>query len=212
MRRLLRIAHLDIDLGELRLAVGAQVFVAEAAHDLEILFEAADHQELLEDLRRLRQRVERAGLYAAGHQVIARAFRRGARHERRLDFEEAQVGELLAHGERDLGAQDDVALHLRPAQVHVAVLQARVFGHVDVLFHGERRGLGFVENPDLRGHHLHLAGGHVRVDGFLASGAPPCPPRRSRIRRALLRRACGPRGPRPRGRWPACGRCGRAYR
>ena len=91
MRLLLRIAHLDIDLSELRLAVGAQVLIAEAAHNLEILFEPADHQQLLEDLRRLRQRVKRAGLYAAGHQVIARAFRRGARHERRLDFQEAQA-------------------------------------------------------------------------------------------------------------------------
>ena len=50
--------HLQIDLGELRLAVGAQVLIAEAARDLEILVEAGDHQDLLEDLRRLRQRVE----------------------------------------------------------------------------------------------------------------------------------------------------------
>ena len=167
--RLLRIAHLDIDLSELRLAVGAQVFIAEAAHDLEILFEPADHQELLEDLRRLRQRVERAGLHAAGHQVIARAFRRGARHERGFDFEEAQVGELLAYGEGNFRAQDDVALHLRAAQIHVAVLQARVLRDIDVLFHGERRRFGFVENPDLGGHHLHLAGGHIGIDGFLGA-------------------------------------------
>ena len=60
-----------------------------------------------------------------------------------------RLGELLAHGERDLRAQDDVALHLRAAQVDIAILQARVFGHVHVLFHGERRRLRFVENPDL---------------------------------------------------------------
>ena len=34
------IRHLQIDLGELRLAVGAQVFVAEAAHDLKIFVES----------------------------------------------------------------------------------------------------------------------------------------------------------------------------
>src|SRR5260370_55406 len=44
----LRIRHLQIDLGEFRLTVGAQVFVAEAAHDLEIFVEARDHQYLLE--------------------------------------------------------------------------------------------------------------------------------------------------------------------
>ncbi len=36
--------HLQVELGELRLAVGAQVFVAEAAGDLEVALEAGDHQ------------------------------------------------------------------------------------------------------------------------------------------------------------------------
>ena len=36
----LRIRHLQIDLRKLRLAVGAEVFVAEATHDLEIFVEA----------------------------------------------------------------------------------------------------------------------------------------------------------------------------
>ena len=48
--------HLEVDLGEVGLAVGAEVFVAEAAGDLEVAVEAADHEELLEDLRGLRER------------------------------------------------------------------------------------------------------------------------------------------------------------
>ena len=51
---------LDVHLRELGLAVGPQVLVAEALHDLEVAVEARDHQDLLEDLRRLRQRVELA--------------------------------------------------------------------------------------------------------------------------------------------------------
>jgi len=39
---LLRESHFDIDLGELRLAVGAKILVAEAANNLEILVEAAE--------------------------------------------------------------------------------------------------------------------------------------------------------------------------
>ena len=57
--------HLDVDLRELGLAVGAQVLVAEAARDLEVAVEARDHQDLLEELRRLRQRVELAVVDAA---------------------------------------------------------------------------------------------------------------------------------------------------
>ncbi len=84
-----REGQLQIDLGELRLAVGAQVFIAEAARNLEVAVEAADHQQLLEDLRRLRQGVELARMNAARDQVIARSLGSRARHVRRLDLVEA---------------------------------------------------------------------------------------------------------------------------
>ena len=85
----MRERHLDVDLRELELAVGAQVLVAEAAHDLEVAIRARDHQDLLEDLRRLRQRVELARVDAARHEEVARAFRRRLREDRRLDLPEA---------------------------------------------------------------------------------------------------------------------------
>ena len=53
-------AHLDVELGELGLAVAAQVLVAEAARDLEVAVDARDHEDLLELLGALRQRVDRA--------------------------------------------------------------------------------------------------------------------------------------------------------
>ena len=40
--------HLEIDLGELRLPVGAQIFITEAADYLEIAIEARNHEDLLE--------------------------------------------------------------------------------------------------------------------------------------------------------------------
>ena len=53
---------LQIELRELRLAVGAQVLVAEAARDLEVSLDSRHHQQLFELLRRLWQRVEPARL------------------------------------------------------------------------------------------------------------------------------------------------------
>ena len=44
-------AHLDVQLGEFRLAVGAQVFIAETAGHLVIALDATHHQQLLEQLR-----------------------------------------------------------------------------------------------------------------------------------------------------------------
>ena len=51
---------LHIYLSKLRLTVGAQVLVAEAARKLDIAVKARNHQKLLVDLRRLRKRVELA--------------------------------------------------------------------------------------------------------------------------------------------------------
>ena len=89
--------HLDVELGELGLAVGARVLVAEAAGDLVVALEAGDHQQLLEQLRRLRQRVEGALLEAAGDEEVAGALRGRAGQHRRLDVEEALAVEELAH-------------------------------------------------------------------------------------------------------------------
>ncbi len=56
-------AHLEIELIELtRQTVGARVLVAETGRDLEIAVEARHHQQLLVLLRRLRQRIELAGM------------------------------------------------------------------------------------------------------------------------------------------------------
>jgi hypothetical protein len=99
-------AHLDVELVELAgRAVGARVLVAEAGRDLEIAVEARDHQQLLELLRRLRQRVELAGMDARRHQEVARAFRRRRGQDRRLEFEEALLLHALAHRVDDLAPQ-----------------------------------------------------------------------------------------------------------
>ena len=81
--------HLEVDLRELGLAVGAQVLVPEAARDLIVAIDARDHEDLLEELRRLREREERARVDAARHEVVARAFGRAARQHRGLDLDEA---------------------------------------------------------------------------------------------------------------------------
>ena len=123
----LREGDFEVDLGEVGLTIGAEVFVAEAAGDLEVAVEAGDHEDLLEDLRRLRQREEVAGVDAAGDEVVARAFGGGAGEERRFDLEEAVVGEVVADGAGDLVAQREVVLQLGAAEVEVAVLEADLF-------------------------------------------------------------------------------------
>ena len=161
-----------VDLGELRLAVGAQVLVAVAAGDLEIAVEAGKHQQLLVQLRALRQRVEMAGLHAAGDQVIARAFGRRFDQGRGLDLAEMVFAEIAAHDLADLRALDDGLVHGRAAQVEIAVAQAQVVAHLDVVAHLERRGLRLAQNAQLGHIQLDIAGGDlIGLGGALAQDA-----------------------------------------
>ena len=153
-------AHLGVELHELVLAVGAQVLVAQAAGDLVVAVDAAHHQQLLEQLRRLRQRVERARLLARRHEELAGALRRRRHEHRRLDLDEALALHRRADRRVDRGADAQVALHALAAQVEVAVLEADVL--VDVVgavVDRERRRLGAAQHLD--------------------RGSPPARPRRS---------------------------------
>ena len=91
--------RLNIDLCKFRLTIGPQIFIAETACDLEVAVEAAAHEQLLVDLRRLGQRVELARMYTARHQIIARPLRRRLRENRSLEFEIPPIAEKPA---RDL--------------------------------------------------------------------------------------------------------------
>ena len=91
-------AHFKIELIEFaRAAVGAGIFVAETWCDLEIAIEARDHQQLLEHLRRLRQRIEFARMHAARYQIIARALGAARCQDRGLEFGKALVDHPTAH-------------------------------------------------------------------------------------------------------------------
>src|SRR5258707_9237771 len=88
----------DVDLGELRLPVGAQVLIAEAARDLEVAVKSGDHQQLFVHLRRLWQSIELARMHPARNDVIARSRRRRLRENRRFYLEVAALIEEAAGG------------------------------------------------------------------------------------------------------------------
>ena len=160
----------QIQLRELRLAVGAQVLIAEAARDLEVALDSRHHQQLLELLRRLRQRVEPARLQTARHHIVARALRRRRDHDRRLDLQEAAPGHEIADALIQLVPQLERGQHLRTPNVDVAVAHPHQLIDVDrLLIDRERRCLGGIEHFHLLRQHLDLPGRQVRIDGSLAA-------------------------------------------
>jgi hypothetical protein len=138
-------------LRKLGLTVGTKVLVSKAAHNLEIAIIPADHKQLFEDLRRLRERVKVSRLNPAGHKIISSAFRRRPRHERSFDLKEALFVERLPDSKSNLRAHDDVALHARAPQVHIAIFQPRVFLHINVIFEWKRWRTRCIEDPQLLG-------------------------------------------------------------
>ncbi len=116
-------ARLGVELHELVLPVGAQVLVPQAAGDLVVAIGAADHQQLLEELRRLRQRVEAARHLPGRHEELAGALGGGRHEHRRLDLDEPLPLHRPPDGGVDGGPDAQVALHPLAAEVEVAVPQ-----------------------------------------------------------------------------------------
>ena len=156
----------DVDLGEFGLPVEAQIFIAEAARQLEVAIVPRHHEQLLVDLRRLRQGVELARVHARGHEVVARPFGRGLGENRCLDFEEPEIRKCAARPLQQAVAQHQIRLQLGTAQIEVPVLQPQLLGRE--LFalaprHGNRRRLGGANDVDRRRVDLHLTRGELRV-------------------------------------------------
>ena len=161
-------AHLDVHLGELGLAVLAQVFVAEALCHLVVALDATHHEELLQELRGLRQRVEVTRLHAAGNQEVTGALGRGLEERGGLDLHEVGAVEGLAQGKGEVAAKLEVGHHLGTTQVEVTVAQAHVLGGVNVVLDLERGRLGRVEHHDLG--HVDLNGARGQLVVVLALG------------------------------------------
>ena len=90
-------AHFKIELIKLtRRAIRPCIFITKAWRDLEIAIKARHHQQLLEHLRRLRQRIELPRMDARRHQIIARAFGAARRQDRRLKLGEALIDHAAA--------------------------------------------------------------------------------------------------------------------
>ena len=162
--------HLNIQLGKLRLAVSTQILIAEAADNLEILLHAGEHQNLLVNLRRLRQGIELARIQAARHQKVTGTLRGGLAEHRSLNLQKAVPVKVITHNLGNAMAQHEILLHLRAAQIKIAVLQAQHLIHLNAILNVEWRRLCLVEDAQLLYYHLNHAGSHVRIYGFLRTG------------------------------------------
>ena len=156
-------AHLDVELGELGLPVGAEVLVAVTARDLEVALQAGHHQQLLEQLGALRQGVPAARLQPRRHQEVACALGGGPGQRRGLDLDEVALDQQVASDLVDPAAQPERVGGRGPAEVEVAVLQPGLLAHGDPLVDLERQRARGVEHLDRRRGDLDVPGRQLGV-------------------------------------------------
>ncbi len=155
--------HLDVELGELRLAVGAEVLVPVAAGDLVVALHPGHHEQLLEQLRRLRQGVPGARLQPDRHQEVAGTLRSGAGERRRLDLVEVACVQHLAGDLVGPRAQLEGVRRAGSPQVEVAVLEPDVVAGIDVVVYRQRQRSRLGEHLQRRHDDLDVAGRQLRV-------------------------------------------------
>ena len=159
--------HFDIQLRELQLPVCTGIFVAETARNLKIPVYAAHHQNLLELLRRLRERVEFTGIVPTRHEDIARTLRSAIHQDRCLDFKEAVLVHIVACSECRFVPHRQRRLHCRTAQIDEPILHPNVFRDFHVVFHRERRRFRRIQNAQRIHGELNLTRGQFRINSAL---------------------------------------------
>ena len=99
---------------------------------------------------------------AAGHQVVAGAFRGAFHEDRRFHLDKSAGIKKIVHELGDPVAQHQVFFHAAAAQVEIAVFQAQVFIHLNLFIDVERRGIGGIENLYFPDDDLDIAGGYFQ--------------------------------------------------
>ena len=161
--RFLDEGHLDIQLAVFERAVRAGVLVAKAARDLEVAVEPADHEDLFQLLRRLRERPELSGVIPRWNDEIASARRVRPDQIGRLDLPEPALDHEATDEIDDLVAQPHEVSGSLPPEIDVSVLPPQRLFDLGLLIDIEGRGLGLVQDLDLVRHDLDVAGRKLRV-------------------------------------------------
>ena len=163
---LVRKGHLHIKLVKLaRAAVAACILIPEARGNLEIAVKAGGHEQLLELLRCLGQRIEFPRMLACGNQVVARSLRRRRRQDGRGNLQEAMLQHCFPDCRNDLAAQNDVLFHGRIPQIQIAILQALRFICFTAPVNLKRQLVipALPQNRNAVGNDFNVAGGLIRV-------------------------------------------------
>ena len=159
-------SHFHIQLVKLtRAPVSTGIFVTEARSNLKIAVKPAGHQQLLELLRSLRQRIEHTGMFAGRDQIVTRTFRGGRSQDRCGNFQESLLCHSLPQFCNHIAPENDVLLHFWISQVQIPVFQANAFICFTAPADLERQCVipAFSKHFNAFRHHFNVTGRHPRI-------------------------------------------------
>ena len=158
--------HLQVDLGKLRLTVRPEVLIPEAPSNLEIPVKAREHQQLLVLLGGLGQSVKLAGVDPGGHQIVPGPLGGGLGEDGGLNLQKAVLVKVVPADLHNLVPQGNGPLHVRAAQVQIAILQADRVPYIGVLHNLKRRGGRLGQQTEFGDLHLDVPGGQLGILGL----------------------------------------------
>src|SRR5699024_2017740 len=122
-----------IELSELGLPVGTEVFIPVAPGDLVITFHSRHHEQLLEELWGLWQGIPGSGVETRWHEEVASTLGCGAGEGGVFDLAESRIIEHVPSCFVHMCAEPDRVSRVGPTQIEVTVLQPLFFAHVNPL-------------------------------------------------------------------------------
>jgi hypothetical protein len=100
---------------------------------------------------------------AARHKIIACTFRCTLHENRRFDLNEPELIEVFPSNLIHPVPRNEVLLHRRSPKIEVTILQAKFLGRFHLIFNFERRCYSRIEDCQIGGNDVNLAGRNALV-------------------------------------------------
>mmetsp|Transcript_7284 Transcript_7284/g.16514 ORF Transcript_7284/g.16514 Transcript_7284/m.16514 type:complete len:562 (+) Transcript_7284:325-2010(+) len=155
--------HFAIDLCKLGLAIRPKLLVTEAFDDLKVSVHTANHQQLLEGLRRLGQRIELASVHSGRHNEISGTLWSRLDQDRSLDFTELQVSEVVTNDTGHFVSEHEGVFDWVSSNVQISVPHSGFFLAIGGVFNLERRSHASVQNFQTARYNLHISSWSIWV-------------------------------------------------
>ena len=149
--------HFTVYLRKFWLSVSTQVLVTETLGNLEIAVETRHHQQLLQCLRALRQRIELPWIHTRRHHKVACTFWSRTNQNRCFYLNKILVVEEVTNQDGHTVAQLQVLTNAGTTQVQITILHTDIVTAISIILYRERRSQTLTQHIQFLSDNLNIA-------------------------------------------------------